>query len=142
MLSAVVDTNVIVSGLLRGQATRPILEAFRDQKFRLVISPLLLEEFLRVASRPFLQSYVSARERQAIAWYLQTQAYLVIPRSRITACRDPKDNIFLEAAVAGRADAIVTRDQDLLVLHPFRHIAILTPRQFLRRIGHASGSEQ
>ena len=134
MLSAVVDTNVLVSGLLRGRATRPILEAFRDQKFRLIVSPFLIEEFLRVTSRPFLQPYISTRERQAITWYLQTQACLVIPRSRITTCRDPKDNIFLEAAVTGRADAIVTRDQDLLILHPFRHIAILTPRQFLQQI--------
>lgn len=134
MLSAVVDTNVLVSGLLRGRATRPILKAFRDQKFRLIVSPFLIEEFLRVTSRPMLQPYISARERQAIAWYLQTQAHLVIPHSRITACRDPKDNVFLEAAVAGRADAVVTRDQDLLVLHPFRHIPILTPRQFLQRI--------
>lgn len=134
MLSAVVDTNVLISGLLGGRATRPILEAFRGQKFLLITSPLLIEEFLRVASRPLLEPYISARERQAIAWYLQTQARLVIPRSRITACRDPKDNIFLEAAVAGRVDAVVTRDQDLLVLHPFRRIPILTPSQFLRQI--------
>jgi len=134
MLSAVVDTNVLISGLLGGRATRPIVDAFRDQRFQLVTSPWLIEEFLRVASRPMLQPYVSPRERQAIAWYLQTQARLVTPRRRIRACRDPKDNVFLEAAVAGRVDALVTGDYDLLELHPFRKIAIVTPAQFLKRL--------
>jgi len=95
---------------------------------------LLIEEFLRVSSRPTLASYISARERQAIAWYLQTQARLVIPKSRLNACRDPKDNILLEAAKAGRAAAIITGDQDLLVLHPFQKIAIQTPARFLEKL--------
>ena len=47
------------------------------------------------------------------------------------SCRDPKDNQFLELAVNGQADFIVTGDEDLLVLHPFRAIPILTPRDFL-----------
>lgn len=51
----------------------------------------------------------------------------------IRACRDPKDDKFLELAIDGRADAIVTGDQDLLVLHPFRGIAVLTPAEYLER---------
>jgi len=47
------------------------------------------------------------------------------------ACRDPKDNKFLELAVAGEATHIVTGDSDLLVLNPFRDIAVLTPSEFL-----------
>ena len=134
MLNAVVDTNVLISGLLGGRVTRPMIEALRDQRFRLIVSPWLIEEFLRVTSRPTLQSYISPRERQAVAWYMQTQAHLVVPRRRIRVCRDPKDDVFLEAAAAGRADALVTGDRDLLVLHPFRKINILTPRQFLERL--------
>jgi predicted nucleic acid-binding protein len=49
----------------------------------------------------------------------------------IRACRDPKDDKFLELAVHGRADLIVTGDQDLHTLNPFRGIAILTPNAFL-----------
>ena len=134
MLSAVVDTNVLISGLLKGRVTRSILVALRDQRFQLVTSPWLIEEFLRVASRPMLQPYISPRERRAIAWYLQTQAQFVIPRQRIHACRDSKDSVFLEAAVTGRADVLVTGDHDLLVLHPFRKISIITPSQFLKRL--------
>ena len=53
------------------------------------------------------------------------------PKIEITECRDPKDNKFLELAVAGKADCIVTGDKDLLVLHPFRNIRIITPKEFL-----------
>lgn len=49
----------------------------------------------------------------------------------ITDCRDVKDNKFLELAATGRADYIISGDQDLLVLNPFRGILILTPREFL-----------
>ena len=134
MLSAVVDTNVLISGLLGGRITRPVIEALRDQRFQLITSPWLIEEFLRVASRPKLRPYISLRERQAVAWHMQTQAHLVTPRRRIRVCRDPKDDVFLEAAVTGRAAALVTGDRDLLVLHPFGRIAIVTPRQFLERL--------
>jgi predicted nucleic acid-binding protein len=49
----------------------------------------------------------------------------------IRACRDPRDDKFLEAAVHGHADLILTGDRDLLDLHPFRAIAILTPAAYL-----------
>jgi hypothetical protein len=53
------------------------------------------------------------------------------PEIEITECRGPKDNIFLELAVAGNADCIVTGDKDLLVLGPFRNIRIITPKEFI-----------
>lgn len=56
-------------------------------------------------------------------------------RKRIRACRDPKDDKFLELAVSGNADVIVTGDKDLLALHPFRGIAILTPLDFASQFG-------
>ena len=49
----------------------------------------------------------------------------------VHACRDPRDDKFLEVAVNGMADLIVTGDDDLLVLDPFRPTRILTPKQFL-----------
>lgn len=49
----------------------------------------------------------------------------------VTACRDPRDDKFLSLAFAGEADLIITGDDDLLVLHPFQGVSIVTPRQFL-----------
>lgn len=134
MLKAVVDTNVLISGLLGSRTNRKIIEAFRDQRFLLVTAPLLIEEFLRVTSRPKLAAYFSSKERQAIAWFLQTQTRLVIPKQKFHACRDPKDNLLLDVAASAKGTILVTGDQDLLVLHPFRRISILTPAQFLRRL--------
>jgi putative PIN family toxin of toxin-antitoxin system len=59
-------------------------------------------------------------------------AELVTISERIVACRDPKDDKFLELAVCGRADVIVSGDHDLLALHPFRYIPIVTPAAFIR----------
>ena len=53
------------------------------------------------------------------------------PTEAIAECRDPKDNKYLELAVAGQAECIITGDQDLLVLHPFKGIDILTVQEFL-----------
>jgi predicted nucleic acid-binding protein len=57
----------------------------------------------------------------------------IIDPPPIRACRDPKDDKFLEVAVHGRTDAIVTGDEDLLDLNPFRGVAILTPAEYLER---------
>ncbi|MFV1981484.1 MAG: putative toxin-antitoxin system toxin component, PIN family [Rhodothermia bacterium] len=61
------------------------------------------------------------------------EAKLIEVVETIQACRDPKDNKYLEAAVSGGAECIVSGDDDLLVLHPFRRIPILRPRAFLDR---------
>ena len=62
---------------------------------------------------------------------LLREAELVSATETITICRDPKDNKFLDLAVAGKADYIVSGDMDLLVLHPFQGIQILSPRAFV-----------
>jgi putative PIN family toxin of toxin-antitoxin system len=61
-------------------------------------------------------------------------AELVTVRERIAVCRDPKDNKFLELAINGRADLIVSGDIDLLALDPFRGIPIVTPAGFVRDV--------
>ncbi len=53
------------------------------------------------------------------------------PIEKISICRDPKDNMYLEIAIAGKADLIITGDSDLLVLHPFCNIPVITPKMFL-----------
>jgi len=62
---------------------------------------------------------------------LTLDAELVDVETRIVACRDPKDDKFLELAVSGRATCIVTGDSDLLVLNPFRGIQVISPHAFL-----------
>ena len=84
-------------------------------------------------NRSRFDRYVVREVRQRLVGeYLKAATAVDIPFP-IRACRDPRDDKFLEVAVHGRADAIVTGDSDLLALHPFRGIEILTPADYLAR---------
>ena len=72
-------------------------------------------------------------ERQQFLRRLGGVVRMVAITQRIHACRDPKDDKFLDVALTGEAQLIVTGDQDLLALHPFHGIEILTPTAFLQR---------
>lgn len=100
-----------------------------------MLSEATWNELLDVLYRPRLQRYVVASEREGVLERLALRSEFVKIGERIEACRDPKDDKFLEAAVSGKADCLVTGDADLLVLHPFRDIPVLTPAAFLAEAG-------
>ena len=93
-----------------------------------------LAELLDVLTRPSLRVLMDEGEIARFVALVQRDGRMVRPTLRIDACRDAKDNIFLECAVAGRAACLVTSDNDLLSLHPFRGIPIIRPREFLRSL--------
>jgi putative PIN family toxin of toxin-antitoxin system len=138
----VFDTNTLVSALLfahskPGRAFRHALK--RD---RVLLSSSTLEELAEVLQRPKLERYVTAAEREEFLVAFVERALLVEPTQEVRACRDAKDDKFLELAVSGSASYIVTGDDDLLVLHPFRNIAIVTPTEFLHAIeGETAGGK-
>lgn len=90
-------------------------------------------QFFEVMARPYLAPLIAPA---ALAWLsrLLAAAETVTIAERIAACRDPTDDKFLELAVNGRADVIVSGDADLLALDPFRDIPIVAPAAFARRI--------
>lgn len=90
-----------------------------------------LQELLSVLFRPKFDNYIPLSRRQAYYESLLLTAVLVESVAPISACRDAKDDKFLALAFTGHADFILTGDQDLLVLHPFRGVDILSPRQYL-----------
>jgi putative PIN family toxin of toxin-antitoxin system len=87
-----------------------------------------------VAARPKFDRFVSRELRGEFVSALREKAELIVPTHTVIVCRDPKDDAFLSLAVSAEADAIITGDPDLLTLHPFEDIPILTPRQFLERV--------
>jgi putative PIN family toxin of toxin-antitoxin system len=126
----VLDTNVVVSGLLFHGAN-PSRAMLKAQEGQMLASDATLHELVEVMSRPRFDRYLERSLRQQlVAEYLDACEAVAIPYP-IRACRDPRDDKFLEVAVHGRADAIVTGDKDLLELNPFRGIAILTPSAYL-----------
>lgn len=127
----VVDTNVLVSRLLlpdsvSARAVRHIVETGQ-----LLASDATLTELADVLSRDKFDRYVDLADRQAFFRQLARIVERVPVTYIIRACRDPKDDMFLELAVNGRADYIVSGDQDLLMLSPFQQIPILNPARYL-----------
>lgn len=82
---------------------------------------------------PKFDRYVRRERRDALLERVASLVEIIDVLQSIRASRDPKDDKFLEAAVNGRADVIVTGDKDLLDLDPFRGIAIVTPAAYLIR---------
>jgi len=127
----VLATNLWVSRLLMpgGVAARAV-----DHGLAWGI-PLMSEQTLRelsdVLARPKFDRYVSREDRQHFLRLLGGIVRLVPITQRIAACRDPKDDKFLDVALSGEAQLILTGDQDLLELHPFHGVEILRPADFL-----------
>jgi uncharacterized protein len=127
----VFDTNALVSRLLvPGSVPAKALQKGLDSG-SLLVSDETLDELAEVLARQKFEKYVSAGERRRFFELLGRVAIRVEILRPIQACRDPKDNKFLAVAVAGGADALVSGDGDLLDLHPFLGIPILTPGAFL-----------
>jgi len=130
-LRLVFDTNVVVSAMLLPLSVpRQALDrAVREG--RLLISAATTTERDEVIHRPGFDKYLSEEERIEFLTTLVREAELVNAVESVTGCRDPRDNKFLELAVSGRATHVVTGDSDLLVLHPFRGIIVVSPSSFL-----------
>lgn len=127
----VFDCNVLISALIRADSAPG--QAFDRARNHcdLITSEACLSEIRRTFYKEKLRKYFSREEVDMFLEVFRTVVQVVEPEEQIQACRDPKDDIYLEAAVFAQADCIVSGDPDLLALHPFRGILILTPRDFL-----------
>jgi uncharacterized protein len=129
----VLDTNLLVSRMLapNGTAARAVNVALETGV--LLVSEETLAELARVLARPRFDPYVSPAEREQFLRLLGGVARVVHITRRLRVCRDAKDDKFLDVAINGEADAVVTRDKDLLVLNPFHGVPIVTAAAFLAR---------
>ena len=127
----VLDTNVVISGLLFGGPPRQILELVLGGAVEWVISPEMENELERVLSLKFPRHREAIRETLAA---LQEIVIHVVPHQVVSAIpEDPSDNRVLECALASHADVIVSGDRHLLSRGKFRRIPILSPQWFLAR---------
>jgi len=127
----ILDTNVLVSAVLFGQSTSAdVLEEALDH-YVPVFTLATWHELTQVLMREKLNRYLTQEARHLFLAKLASMVDVVESRSVVNDCRDPKDNKFLALAVDAKAACIVTGDNDLLVLHPYRGIAVCTPAEFL-----------
>ncbi|MBP6097036.1 MAG: putative toxin-antitoxin system toxin component, PIN family [Methyloversatilis sp.] len=127
----VLDTNTLISRLLlpSGVAARAVDHALA--RGIVLVSAETMEELAEMISRPKFDRYVPVADRIHFLRLFGGVARMVNITHRVAACRDPKDDKFLHVALNGEAEAIVTGDQDLLVLHPFHGISVFAPAAFL-----------
>ena len=133
MLRVVLDTNVVVSGLLHQKgAPAAILDAATSKQFRCYISEFLLDEYREVLTRDYLG--LDQRRTARFIGDLREIAIFVVPRKRVTVARDPDDNRVVECALEAGADFIVTGNiRDFPA--QFHGVRVVTPRDFLFVLG-------
>jgi putative PIN family toxin of toxin-antitoxin system len=130
----VVDTNVFVSAALKDKSLPAIALRLAADHFTLLKSASTERQLVEVLARPYVASIIAPETR---AWMseLLAGAKPVTIAETVEICRAPTDDKFLELAINGQADFIVSGDADLLVLSPFRSIPILSPAAFVRNFG-------
>jgi uncharacterized protein len=129
----VVDTNVFVSAAFKENSLPFLVTRWIDRHDGLLKSAATEQQLLEVLSRPYIAAATIPALREGVARMLAA-AELVAIAERIAACRDPTDDKFLELAVNGHADLIITGDGDLLALNPFRQIPIVTSAAFVQAV--------
>ena len=129
----VVDTNVFVSGLLRFDSVPGRAAEKAIHHAIVLVSQPTMSELADVLAQAKFDRYVTIEQRLQFIRLIAHTAQFVPIVHPIRAYRDPKDDKFLEVALNGRADVIITGDADLLGMHPWRGIEILNPSHYLRR---------
>lgn len=128
----VIDTNVFVSAILLPASVprRAVDKALGHGS--MLFSEATFRELSQVLSRPKFDDYVTTEERTIFLTQLARAAEFVSIVQLVRECRDSRDDKFLEVALNGRADLIVTGDDDLLALHSWRGVSILNPSEYLK----------
>jgi putative PIN family toxin of toxin-antitoxin system len=130
-IKAILDTNVLISGVFWKGPPFEILKAWQEQRFRLAISLPILDEYRRVLDEfakerqmPVLNSVLKVIE-------LRSEIVKPVPFSE-PVCSDPDDDKFLEAAIAAGADYIVSGDKALLNVKFHHEVEVVRPSRFLK----------
>lgn len=127
----VFDANVLISAALFRESVPALAYKKAIEKGKILISEKTLNELKITLNKPKLRKYITAKDKFGFLTKLEGEGVLIEIRQSVAICRDPKDDMYLDLALSGKADAILTGDADLLILHPFCNIPIITPKYFL-----------
>ena len=131
---ATLDTNVLVSATFWTGDSFKILDLVDKKKVKSVSSKPIIEEYDRVIKSDEIIEKIENKDLivSKVIQNVLSNSTIVDPKRQVTICEDPDDNKFLEAAVEGKVDFIVSQDKHLLKIKEFEGIKIVTPKEFLR----------
>ena len=130
-MRVVLDTNVLVSGILTKGTSRKILDIWYDRKFDLIVGPEIFQEYHRVLFEINGRYNLDVDISEILAT-IGTKAIWISPISLIDQiCDDPDDDKFIAAAISGNAQFVVTGDKALLRVGSIAGADIITPSQFI-----------
>lgn len=127
----VIDTNTLISRLLLPESVPTLAVSKAVDTGQVLVSEATMLELVEVLGRRNFDRYISLEDRRDFLRTLGRIAEFVPVHYAVHACRDPRDDKFLELAVNGKAQMILTGHPDLLALHPFQGIAILAASEYL-----------
>ena len=129
----VFDTNALISALIVPSSVPAKALDLAVEHFEIIVSKATWQELEQKIKKTSLERYFrNTQDRDAAVHAINRVVTHVAVRSVVTDCRDPKDNPFLELALDGKADAIISGDRDLLILNPWRDVCIQSPGDFYR----------
>ncbi len=130
----IVDANVIISASLSKFSTPfRTLELVLDRHTSLISDKTFTELKVTLYKPKFDKYFILEDTRPGILSNILKYSTIIIPSITVKVCRDPNDDMYLELALSGKADCIITGDPDLQVLHPFENIPIIPPKEFLKK---------
>jgi uncharacterized protein len=132
-LNFILDTSVLVSAaIFKGSLPDKAFDKARVLG-SIISSGSVYDELKEVINRSKFDKYFKAGDRSKFLSLYKAESKFLTVFHRVSICRDPKDNMYLELALSGKANAIISSDPDLLVLSPFENIPILSPKDFIDR---------
>ncbi len=130
----VFDASVVVSAALKMDSVPEQVLLRAEEVDVFALSAAVDAEIVEVLRRPRFARAIPRQRNDLILTVLRGEAVWFEPSVRVTDCRDPKDDMYLELALAAGAEIIVSSDDDLIVLHPWRGVRILRPADYLSLI--------
>jgi putative PIN family toxin of toxin-antitoxin system len=138
MIRATLDTNVLVAGIVTSPQTvnGQVIQAWRENKYSLVLSEAILTELSRTLSEPYFSARLTAAQIEGTLNLFHSEATIVpllVPVAGVAT--HPEDDLILAAALSGRVDYLVTRDEKLhKKVQEYKGVVIVSPPVFLKRL--------
>ncbi|MBI2448070.1 putative toxin-antitoxin system toxin component, PIN family [Candidatus Microgenomates bacterium] len=135
-MNIVLDTNIIISGLLWKGNAKVLFDFIEENEFTICLTPKILDEIKRVLEYPRIKKQlekVSLEINEVLFFLLQySEIYSDIEIFKVVA-DDPSDDMFVNCALLCGSQYIISGDQHLLKIKKFQNVAILTVREFLEK---------